>query len=313
MEKDAWDVAKQKQKSYHNPPPGNRPCPWLMICHGREFQRQTFYDISEDRRHTKMIPDLRNKFILATSSREWLFVEDRDSDDCSLWNPASLEKIRLPPLEDLACSSCFLSSSPSDPQSFVLVVDVRKNVIGYCKPGEDTFRRHNVEPSISRATIFKEEIFLMLENCELAIADVENSELRVRALGNKDINWSNPGCIPATRDYLISSDEDLLVVSEMIYTLPMGQIYGFIVFRMNFTEGIWEELKSIGDRTIFLSTCGGISCSLKDSRVKKNAIYFVQHDDRHIHMYDLEDQSISKASPCSNIDYHSSDLQWIML
>ncbi|XP_030440885.2 uncharacterized protein LOC115662939 [Syzygium oleosum] len=313
MEKDASDVVKQEQKSYRNPPPGNPSCPWLVICHGREGQRQTFYDISEDRCHTRIIPDLRNKWICATSSREWLFVEDQDSGDCCLWKPASLEKIRLPPTEDLVFSCCFLSSSPSDPQSHVLLVDLGEDVVAFCKPGEDAFKRHKVEPYISCAAMFKGQIFLLLKYCELAVVDVENSELRIRALGNKGINWSNPGGIPASRSYLISSGEDLVVVEEMIYALPMGRIYGFKVFRMNFAEGTWEELKSIGDRAIFLSARGGISCSPKDSRVKKNAIYFVQLGDGHIGMYDLEDQSISKVSPCSNIDYRPSYLRWIML
>ncbi|KAI3411222.1 DUF295 domain-containing protein, partial [Psidium guajava] len=262
-----------------------------------------------------IIPDLRNKRIRHTSSHEWLFTQDQDSGDCSLWNPASREKIRLPPLEDLACSCCFLSSSPSDPQSYVLVVDFGQDIIGYCKPGEDAFKRHRVEHGISRATMFKGEIFLLLNHCELAVADIENSELRVRALGNKDINWSNPGGIPALREYLIPSGEDLLIVQEMIllFALPMGQIYGFKVFRMNFAGGTWEEVKSIGDRAIFLSACGGISCSPKDSRVQKNAIYFVENGHRHIRMYDLQDQSISKVSPYPNINYRSSNSQWIML
>ncbi|KAL3743585.1 hypothetical protein ACJRO7_018803 [Eucalyptus globulus] len=276
MEKGALAVVKQKQRSYHHPPPpesyhnpsppGNRPCPWLAICHGREVQRLTFYDISEDRHHTKIIPNLHDKLILVPLSREWLFVEDQDSDDCSLWNPTSLEKIRLLPLEDLACSSCFLSSSPSDPQSYVLVIDVQKDVIGYCKPCEDTFKKHNVEPSISCATIQR-----------VKFLDVEVSRI--------DINWSNPGCIPAYRDYLISSSKDLSIVN-----------YRFTIFWMNFREGTWEELKDI---SFYL--------------VKKNAIYFVQHDDQHIHTHHLENQSISKASPYLNIDYCSFDLQWIIL
>ncbi|KAF8017059.1 hypothetical protein BT93_H2312 [Corymbia citriodora subsp. variegata] len=315
MEKNALADVKQKQKSYRSPPPpGDRSCPWLVICHGWEVQRQTFYDILEDRHYTKIIPDLRNKRIRATSSREWLFLEDQYSDDCCLWNPASLEKIRLPPLEDLACSYCFFSSpSLSDPQSYVVVVDTGENTIGYCKPGDDAFKRHKVEPYIGCAAMFKGEIFLLLEDRELAIADIENSELRVRALGNKEVNSSNPGGVPASRDHLVSSGEELLIVEEMIYALPMGRIYGFMVFRMNFAQETWEELKSIGDQAIFLSVRGGISCSPKDSRIKKNAIYFVQHGVGHIHMYDLEDQSNLKASPCSNIDYRSSYLHWIML
>ncbi|XP_048141434.1 uncharacterized protein LOC125316640 [Rhodamnia argentea] len=315
MEKDASEAVKQKQKSYLNPPPpGNRSCPWLVICHGREGQRQTFYDVSEYHHHTKIIPDLHDKWICPISSHEWLFTGDRDSGDCCLWNPASLEKIRLPPLEDLACSFCFLSSSPGDPQSYVLVVDRGEDIIGYCKSGEDTFKRHKVEPHISCATMFKGEIFLLLQYCELAIVDIENSELRIRMLGNKDVNCSNPEGIPASRDYLVPSGEDLLIVEEMILlALPMGKIYRFNVFRMNFEEGTWEELKSIGDRAIFLSAHGGISCSPKDSGVKKNAIYFVEDGNGHIRMYDLEDQSISKVSPCSNINYRSSNLYWIML
>ncbi|KAL3743584.1 hypothetical protein ACJRO7_018802 [Eucalyptus globulus] len=215
METSASAVVKQKQKSYRNPPPrGNPSYPWLVICHGWEGQRQTLYDIKKDRHHIKIIPDLRNKMIHAASSREWLFVEDQDSGGRCLRNPAFLKKIELAPLEDLACSYCFL---------------------------------HKVEPSNGCATIFKGEICLMLNYDELAIADIENSKLRVQTSGDKD----------------------------MICALSMAQIYGFTVSRMNFMEGIWEELKSIGDRTISLSVCGEISCSPKDLRVKKNAIYFV--------------------------------------
>jgi hypothetical protein len=65
--------------------------PQLVICDGKQKQRQTFFDVSKDRYYTESIPEMCNKFIYACS-HGWLVLVDLNFEDCFLWNPISLEK-----------------------------------------------------------------------------------------------------------------------------------------------------------------------------------------------------------------------------
>ncbi|KAI8544232.1 hypothetical protein RHMOL_Rhmol08G0279900 [Rhododendron molle] len=73
-------------------------CPWFVFDHREKegySSTQTFINIAQDRYDVASIPEMRNKTI-CTCSHGWLVLSDLESDDCSLLNPVSMEKITLP-------------------------------------------------------------------------------------------------------------------------------------------------------------------------------------------------------------------------
>ena len=66
------------QLSYSRPPLIPQSHPWLVFCHGKYKQRQTFYSISEGRYYVKIVPDMRNK-ITCYSCYGWLLLKDLDT------------------------------------------------------------------------------------------------------------------------------------------------------------------------------------------------------------------------------------------
>ncbi|CAL1403048.1 unnamed protein product [Linum trigynum] len=125
--------------------------PWLVQFHGERNQRsQTFYSMSQRRRHVESIPEIRSHRIAATSHGWLLLIWDcREYDhDCFLLNPATMEKIQLPDWPDLDSTYeyCFLSSPPTVPDCvvlFTLSTDEETTFL-YCKPGDEDWKRQQL-------------------------------------------------------------------------------------------------------------------------------------------------------------------------
>jgi hypothetical protein len=58
--------------------------PQLVICDGKQKQRQTFFDVSKDRYYTESIPEMCNKFIYACS-HGWLVLLTVESPASQTW------------------------------------------------------------------------------------------------------------------------------------------------------------------------------------------------------------------------------------
>ncbi|KAI3960968.1 hypothetical protein MKW92_008889, partial [Papaver armeniacum] len=99
------------QRSERKLPPSPKVAPWLVYPHGKNGKFQTFCNISEENSKSfkKFIPELSIKRYWQKNSHQgWLVVLCFDDEDPKfndgeffLWNPASLETIRLPSVPDL--------------------------------------------------------------------------------------------------------------------------------------------------------------------------------------------------------------------
>ncbi|OMO81991.1 hypothetical protein CCACVL1_12116 [Corchorus capsularis] len=92
-------VVENKRSLLSLPPLISQNTPWLILSHGDQGEKQTFYSISEDQYYTRMIPEMENKIILpSSSSLEWMVLMDYDDgkNDYILFNVGTLEKIQLP-------------------------------------------------------------------------------------------------------------------------------------------------------------------------------------------------------------------------
>ncbi|XP_055811603.1 uncharacterized protein LOC129881421 [Solanum dulcamara] len=101
-------------------PPYSAQHPWLVICHGEDLEKQSFFSVSENRYYMRHIHELKEKIICAYAV-EWLVLESIYSSECYLWNLISNDKIQLPPLPaECEILKCLLSAPPHDPECQIL-------------------------------------------------------------------------------------------------------------------------------------------------------------------------------------------------
>ena len=112
---------KEQRPTYSKFPSLAQSQPWLVFVHGKNRQRQTFFNILEGRYYVKIIPEMRNKRI-CSSCHGWLVLKDLNSQDCFFLNPMTLEKIQLPSLHGFKMQSCNLSSPPTNTKSYLFFI-----------------------------------------------------------------------------------------------------------------------------------------------------------------------------------------------
>ncbi|KAF7153471.1 hypothetical protein RHSIM_Rhsim01G0045700 [Rhododendron simsii] len=98
----------------------------------------------------------------AASFHEWMVMVDRYSSDCFLLNIISLEKMDLPPREDVPYQFWILSAPPTDDNCIVGFIGEDSHSITFCHPGDGKWVEHTFEPEIGTLrgyTICKGEIY----------------------------------------------------------------------------------------------------------------------------------------------------------
>ncbi|KAG8366540.1 hypothetical protein BUALT_Bualt17G0090500 [Buddleja alternifolia] len=299
--------------------------PWLMVSQGTELQNHCFCNISKHQYFERSIPEFCQKQV-ALTSYGWLALFDLNTSpvDCCLFNIASQEKIQLPPVELDPKSkgrrhlNCILSKPPNDPDCHVLLLSMADRSIFFCRLGDDKFiKRINRfgDDRIWLATNFKGKIYTWMRHSDLVEIDFVGRELVLKQL----VNDKGQPCrmllpyVTRFSEYLVESCGELLLV-YMICDEWSGKVKYFRIFRINILEGEFEELRSIGDRTIFLCNHVSMSSATIDNKLgglQKNSIYYTWPD-KNVYVYDIEYRSKSILEPCP-IDDTSVLMSWIML
>ena len=307
----------ENRVGYSLPPSLCQSRPWLIISHGQDAQRQTFFDISKNYYISKIIPELCDKGIChSCSSYGWLVLKDYTSHDCSLLNLVSMEMIELPPIEYSTSEYCILWLPPSDPNSHLLVV--YKDFLMLWRPGDTEFVRKeflfDVEfNSFSTINVHEGNIYaLVAPHRDIVKADFKDPIVHFKKLinGEKPTLGLQEGHV-FYNSYLVECNDEMLLVYK-IYSasfLSHGVVSTFEIFRLDYSKDAWIKVKDIGERTIFLSEYQGRSSFVSNPQVKTNSIYFTQH--RHLCIFDLDDQSIELSLPCPNVSKSNSAFCWI--
>jgi hypothetical protein len=296
--------------------------PQLVICDGKQKQRQTFFDVSKDRYYTESIPEMCNKFIYACS-HGWLVLVDLNFEDCFLWNPISLEKIQLPLLpESFNYHFCVLSSPPCDPTCRIMFFRVCSSSFLFCQLGDLEFTEQELEcgdnSKLLHATVVGKTIYCITTRMRidgknhLFIVEFTGSKVQFVELITLEPLWPDSLEITNQQAYLIDGCGELFMVRMMCTGVVREKVREFLVFQMDFSEKMWVKLNSIGERTIFLSWHWGICCSAAELGIKPNSIYYTRRNDRLLYVFDLENQSISRSLPCPIVSRFST-LDWIMM
>jgi len=330
---------KNEESKYSLPPDFAQPHPWLVICHGNNMQKQTFFSISEDRYYVYTIPELQNKRICAYAD-EWLVLLDFESRDCCLWNPTSEDKIQLPPVPKYDDLECLLSAPPYDPECRVVFLiddtdtdveipddmNVKQPTLYFCKPGyNQEFHRQDLEPiagdnNLYLWTSFKKKIYGL--TCQRSILvlldlDIDSGMVTVTPIVNQPVyDYSQFLDMLCSRGYLIQSScdvDDMLLYVRQLYCgrFMREEVYGFLIFRFDFVKKAWVKMKNIGETAIFLCNNWGRTCSTRGTNLNRNSIYFTEHEGRCLYVFNLETQSISVSLPCPNVSKKNSWFYWL--
>ena len=310
-----------------------QPYPWLIICDGKDQERQTFVDISNNKFNTGTISEMRNKTI-CTSTREWLVLKDLGSKDLCLLNLTSKEVVQLPRLDSIADYDICVLSSPSSESKHdfhVMFIDHSRCKFYFCQPGDMKFREQmfefhweNGKTTICAATLFGEKVYFLAwfsgqsPIYELFCAEFVGSNLHFTKITRENLPSPTTPEIDYINDYLVECGGELLFIHKMCGGWEANTLLGFLIFRMDFSSQMWVQVSNIGGWTIFLSqhlNVGrkAISCFAAETGIRQNSIYFTKCFDRFLYVFDVEDHSISNSLPCPIVSKHYSRLDWVMI
>ena len=309
---------KNLQLSYLKPPLNPQSHPWLIFCHGKHKQRQTFYSVSESRYYVKIIPELRNKRICC-SCYGWLLLKDLDTHIYSFINPHSMEKIQLPQTS-LRIKSYILLCPPDDPHRIFFFVSEDNLFLiwyGHIKIFMDFYIELEDENDEIGVAVPHGRYVYGLTHHGMKLVKMKNKPLSPIRFENSIIKESllqyrRHFSLPFKTYMAISCNEIMVVVQT--YSIN-GAILDFQIFRADFAKRTWEEVNNIGNRTIFLSSHGEYDkcCFIVEdggkSGTKSNSIYFSELTS--LYIYDLKDRSISMSRPCPAVSRYHSFQCWV--
>ncbi|KAL3840012.1 hypothetical protein ACJIZ3_024603 [Penstemon smallii] len=300
-----------------------RQPPWLLTSHGEDNDNHAFYNVAENQLHATTIPELSKKYIYA-STYGWLVLVDY-SGECCIWNPESNEKVELPFLEDpLDYTNCVLSKPPTDPDCHVLFTS--SFCRSFCQVGDDDYWFEEVEAGQGRLTLavaaFKGQLYGFIGGRNQFVTvhfvydTIEYRKIMIEKEGVRQ-PWRVPRLSASykthTEDFMMKSpcNNELLLVHRMCST--SYRYFDFKVFRLDVTRMEFEELKSIGDRTIFLSSRSTVECCSCSSStgIKANCIYYTDLNGRDLYIYDLNDRGKTLLLPCPAASRSESMNFWI--
>ena len=321
------EIVMEKNKDFkkYQFSPISRSHPWLMFCHGRDLQRQTFFSIPEDRYYTRIIPAMRNKDIHC-STNGCLVIEDNGSHDYFLLDLVSMEIIQLPSVE-FEFEFCDLWKSPSNSNCHIWFMN--NDFLMSCQLGDHEYVKKEIQfedeefpveddgmhdNSILDAVVIENKMYaILLREFQLVVGDLEDSRIRFKRLTKKPLPLpSLPRTMICSSTYLIDSHKELLLVQEM-FSSPFhycDEVIDFEVFRFDRFINEWVETQNIGERSLFLSNYDGKCYDVMGSGIKINSIYFLKSKDRHLYVFDIKDRSISISLPFSNVSNSRSVLRW---
>ncbi|KAE9462471.1 hypothetical protein C3L33_05620, partial [Rhododendron williamsianum] len=298
-------------------PPAALPCPWLMFCHGRRLNTQTFYSVTEASFCVKRIPNISGKRIYA-SFHEWMVMVDDYSSDCFLLNMISLEKVDLPPWEFIPHKFWILSAPPTDDNCIVGFVSEDEQCITFCCPGDGEWAEHMFEPDIGPLmgyTVCKGELYFLGLQENLVILDIVDHRVEVRHVLRDNRTPRSP-LIPEifrTSRRLIESCEEIFLVHVSMVGASEKKIRDIDIFKLDLSVLEWVKVESLGDRTFFINgTTNCISCSSTKSGTLGNSIYFMQEDDESMYIFDVEEKCIYTHHPCPYLGHNVEEKEWVM-
>ncbi|KAH7841477.1 hypothetical protein Vadar_030346 [Vaccinium darrowii] len=282
-----------------------------------------------------MLPEAKGKRCLET--RGWLATIS-ENGEMNLLHPISRVQIALPSMttldhyEDGSMFNNFiyvqkavLSSCPSGSNSYVLmIIHEGRGFLGYWRCGDKAWTTIQTHfGAFCDITYYKGQFYAVNTSGKVFVCDIERDPARAHAVGrasNEIVPWIQTERHP----YIVEWEGDLLIVVRDGYTLDFVGDYGmeglgdndsidesrvyygtkeFRVFKFDFSDEGWVELRDIRDNALFLGDNASISVRAAALLgIRPNCIYytddcwpayiaFKRGGGRDMGIYNLEDGS----------------------
>ncbi|XP_042487856.1 F-box protein At2g26160-like [Macadamia integrifolia] len=298
----SWESALPKTP-IHLP----RQLPLLMLPYDQGSNKPNeFFSINENKSYSLNFPNEFHSKFFRGSSHGWLVIVDRTPSIC-LFNPFTKAHIELPSLSNSngfeSLYKIVLQSPPfsSNFMAIAIIGDRQRHLffgwrgrlkLAFCRCGDNRWtslkeRTPSAGNYIDVIFYKKQQIIAAKSNGLFEIMDITggngNSTPKIKVIQI----LRPPDSVPLDHNlYLVESNDELLVVSRSVLVSECRdydyRTTGFSVYKLDLIKNSsgsfsykWSEVKSLGDRILFLGLDPSSSFVASDfPGCKGNCIYF---------------------------------------
>jgi hypothetical protein len=336
MKKTAADAVKRQEAHRHRPSPApvpvDQPYPCLFYPGKRN---QIFCTISNPTKtYHRRIPKLQNNRYLTICFGWCLFLcpPTNNWHRLFLWNPVTLEKIKLPQLNTKEfISYAVLSSPPTESATSccrVILFTKELPLIIYCGVGDEEWTKLDYFKQLKRSLWgrrFQSKyrlqnpfwcngyLYATLFRNIVKIHDFQPNSLKIEFL--TEVPENKLESFVNFNRYVIESCGELFTI-QIVLHVSFKHVVAIELHRFDFSEKVWLTVKSAKDRAFFvMAGCRwGFSYPAYSPEIEGNRVYFTlaRDDHKNLYAYNIEDGDISVSSAFLNLPKLHPPPMWVM-
>lgn len=279
--------------------------PNLVFFHSKSEDKseieefQTYYNMAERKYHTGSTWQFQNYECWATT-QGWIFTVSPDNK-CSLFDLFSEKTINLPSVElNDQLKRDHYEVVLTKMNKIMLVNHTRKSIHFYDgNSKEEKWLTYNYGDEGD------EKDLLIIGSCNGQFYGASDAHfLKINHVPKPKITTMEPlnieklGCCCMSR-YMVEARKDLYIVCKYFSSANPRIVSDFDVWkRDNSSKAAWKKVDDIGDLVFFLSQKStGTAWPAKEIESKGNLIYYVEHQDKRLHCYDIEEGTVTVDLP----------------
>ncbi|XP_026449192.1 uncharacterized protein LOC113349430 [Papaver somniferum] len=346
------------ERSAGGRPPVPKPAPWLVFQHGKGMKYHAFYDPCEpnNKTCTKFIPELSGKIYWQKPCFQgWLVILDIFDEDacachCFLWNPVSMESVKLPNLfqwlTDYHFYNCVLTLPMSNniKESMVYFLlehhTTSENLLVYSHPGAKQWQSKCLDEYYEDLSRFvrsfhylKGKLYILCYSewhIEIEINQQQqhhlghdhhynDQTLSVRRFQVKRYPYLQhaAGSTTSLISHHVESFDDIFRVNIFFSLRNMNKPYApasiLQVLKLDFSLMAWVEVRSLGDDVLFIGRQTRAFCSAADMALKRGCVFYTLPNDKSLYIFEVEDDGITVVLPFSKLPTPWFSGDWIMI
>ncbi|CAH9085617.1 unnamed protein product [Cuscuta epithymum] len=305
--------------------------PRLLLREHDDSRKGVLYSISESRSYkTDLSAFVEHKYLIDTNGGGggWLLVHDlKNSKHVFLLNVYSLHKVQLPKFDsfiDFACLSLSSPSSTSTPgDGFVAVYNRELSTVGICGVGDNNrfvegrLAHSGAGPISSLVSIGGNLYGLRASSLVRIVVEEGIARLELESKIPHPLRLTC-GRTGYTRCQGFLAAENCGGGTRVIVVVKVRRGHGrggwgsphpvecIRAFTFDFCTRKWAELNSLDGRTLLLGCLSSLHICSDVPNLRRNCIYFVEHGEKDLYVFDMEDKLITPHLPYSGDDIRTN-------